>query len=355
MTLKKKLRVAAVGLGWVCRNRHLPTMQNNCAYQLVGAVDRNGLLAREVAKQYGMPNHHKGDSLEEVSWLDQIDAVTIGTAPSEHYEIARQALKLGKHVLTEKPFTLNEKDGAELAESARTGKLTLGIVHNFQFSNSFQRLERDLDTGKLGQLQSIVARQFGNPRRRLPTWYDTLPMGLFYDESPHLLYLIRRLSGGITPTLVRADAVESSIGLSTPALIEALYTIRDQQRTCPISLLMTFEAPISEWHLSVLGEEGIGIVDLFRDIYIRLPNDGTHGTRSVIKTSLSATWQHWIQHLTSGSRHLRGRLRYGNDEVFARFAKAALNGEPLRDIGADDAQAVLGMQHDLLKAIRWVS
>jgi hypothetical protein len=67
-------------------------------------------------------------------------------------------------------------------------------------------------------------------------------------------------------------------------------------------------------------------VDIFRDIYLSLPNDGAHDARRVITTSLVATFQHWLQHLTSGIPHLRGQLFYGNDEVFARFA-AAIGGD----------------------------
>ncbi|MFD2578015.1 hypothetical protein ACFSTD_04005 [Novosphingobium colocasiae] len=42
------------------------------------------------------------------------------------------------------------------------------------------------------------------------------------------------------------------------------------------------------------------MVDVFRDIYLRLRNDGAHGTADVIRTSLSATAQHWWQHIASG-------------------------------------------------------
>jgi len=117
----------------------------------------------------------------------------------------------------------------------------------------------------------------------------------------------------------------------------------------PVKLNMAFEAPLSEWHISVAGERCFGDVDLFRDIYVKLPNDGAHTAWPVLRTSLAATWSHWLQHLQSGPRHLAGRLLYGNGEVFRQFAAAARDSVEPALIGPQDALAVLRMQHDIIE------
>ena len=117
----------------------------------------------------------------------------------------------------------------------------------------------------------------------------------------------------------------------------------------PATLRCNFDSPVSEWHVMAFGERGLGIVDVFRDIYVFLPNDGSHDTRGVLRTSLSATAQHWWQHVASGLPHLRGRLFYGNEEVFARFAAAiAGDAKALDPIGPDAALAVLELQHAVM-------
>jgi scyllo-inositol 2-dehydrogenase (NADP+) len=113
---------------------------------------------------------------------------------------------------------------------------------------------------------------------------------------------------------------------------------------------MAFEAPLSEWHVSLGREHALGDIDVFRDIYVRLPNDEARTTWPVLRTSLAATWAHWFQHLASGPRHLAGSLLYGNDEVFRRFAAAVRSGTEPAAIGAEDALAVLRMQHQILDA-----
>jgi hypothetical protein len=139
----------------------------------------------------------------------------------------------------------------------------------------------------------------------------------------------------------------STTGKRTPAWISAHYAAGPAR--IPVKLDMAFEAPLSEWHVAVGGEEQFGDVDVFRDIYVRLPNDGAHTTWPVLRTSLAATWAHWTQHLVSGPRHLAGSLRYGNDEVFRRFSAAVRSNTQPEGIGAADALAVLRMQHEILE------
>jgi predicted dehydrogenase len=340
-----RVRVAAVGLGWVALHRHLPVMKRSPDFEVVGVIDSSPGRAREVMSQRGYPHCAETRDLAGVGWLRDVDAITVATAPMSHYSTIRQALELGKHVLTEKPFTMTVAEGEELVELAEAKNLRLAIVHNFQFARSTKLLQRDIQKGMLGPLRAVNAVQFGNPGRRLPLWYDQLPLGLMYDESPHLLYLIRAVAGEVQ--LSRSLTHPSSTGLNTPARIDAFFespTFRG-----PITLSCNFESPVSEWYLMVFGENRLGIVDVFRDIYISLPNDGSHKTGNVFRTSLYATGQHLWQHVVSGIPHLRGRLFYGNDEVFSRFARAIRgSAQELTPIGPQSALAVLRLQHAIV-------
>lgn len=347
----KRLRVAEVGLGWVGTHRHLPAMAAHGGFDVIGLIDRHPGTAREWAAKRGIPRFHCGDDITAVPWLNEVDALVVATTPFTHYQIIRSALELGKHVLTEKPFTMSVDEGEALVALARERQRVLAIVHNFQFASSTRRLLRDMESGALGTVTGVIAQQYGNPGRRLPTWYEQLPLGLFYDESPHLLYLLRRLSPGAM-RMLSCDVFPSTTGKVTPAIIHAQYESAAAGTRIPVTLSLRFESPISEWHVTVLGDRALGDVDVFRDIYVRLPNDGVHATMDVLRTSLTATWAHWSQHLTRGPLHLAGKLLYGNDEVFGRFHAAATRGVPLERVSADDALAVLKMQHEIVGRAR---
>lgn len=340
------LRVAAVGLGWVTLHRHLPALRKTPGLEVVGLVDRRPGHAASIARRMGIARHFQGDSLAAIPWLEQVDAFSIGTAPASHAQLIRQALELDRHVITEKPFAMLPREGQELVALARARRKTLAIVHNFQFSRSLRRLQDDVAAGRYGKIRFVHAQQLGNPARRLPAWYEELPLGLYYDESPHMFYLLRALAPSPL-TFLRAEVHPSTLGKRTPAWISAHYAAGAEG--IPVKLDMGFESPLSEWHVAVAGEHCLGDVDVFRDIYLRLPNDGAHTTWPVLRTSLAASWGHWVQHLVSGPAHLAGMLRYGNDEVFRRFAAAArISAEP-QGIGPDDALAVLQMQHQILE------
>lgn len=343
------LRVAVVGSGWVALHRHIPALRRNPAFQVTGVVDRRADRAAGVAGRLGLSFHAGAERLEDVAWLDDVDAVSIAAPPFAHAALARAAFARGKHVLLEKPFAMTAEEGESIVAAGQEARRTLGIVHNFQFGRGARRLLRDLAEGRLGRLQRLSAVQWGNPARRLPVWYEQLPLGLFFDESPHFFYLLRRLAGPLT--LRRAWAVGDPDGKATPALASLLYR---SEAGIPVTIACAFRSAVSEWHVSVTGDRAVGILDIFRDVYLRLPNDGAHTLPDILRTSATAMVQHLAQHVPNGLAWLRGRLDYGNDEVVARFANAALKntGEDPEGIGGADALDVLRMQTEAVAALR---
>jgi predicted dehydrogenase len=341
----RRVRVAAFGAGWVTENRHIPSMRAHGGFDVVALVDRRPERAREMATRLGIPRHAGGSTVGELPFLDDVDAVTCGTAPFAHHAIVKSALEAGKHAITEKPFTMTLEEGEELAGLARETGLTLAVVHNFQFARSALKVRRWIADGRVGAPRALWAAQLSNPRRRLPDWFDDLPFGLFYDESPHLIYLLRALAGGeLSRKAVHVHP--STRGLArTPAQIDVQMSRDD----VPVAMQMNFEAPLSEWHVMVLGENGLGAIDVFRDIAVWAPNDGGHRAPQVLRSSASMAWSHWRGHVRSGWGHLRRRLMYGNEEVFRRFHEAVTTGTRPEGIHADDALAVLELQHWILQ------
>ena len=345
----RKLKLAAVGLGWVTTNRHLSILDKLDVFDVIGVIDHHPSRAKEVAKKRNYKYFGHSENLEDISWLNEVDVVSIGTNPHSHYHLIKSALSLNKHVLTEKPFTMKVEEGEELVSLARSKNLILGIMHNFQFSTATKMLIKDLERGYFGKIKAIAAVQLSNPKRRLPKWYNDLPFGLFYDESPHFFYLLRRLSPGKLQFL-KSDVFPSTFGHTTPAFIEVKYSCDSKDYgVIPVTMSMNFEAPLSEWHILVYGEHYLGDIDIFREIYVRLPNDGLHVTSTVVRTSLLVTFQHWAQHFTSGVKHLQGKLWGGSEEVFNRFAEAVFQNTEPEYVGPKDALAVLKMQHEVIQ------
>jgi scyllo-inositol 2-dehydrogenase (NADP+) len=332
------VRFAAVGLGWVTTNRHIPWLGRTAGAQLVGVVDRRPERVDGVRARLNLPRGAVSSSAHEVPWLDDIDAVTIGTSPATHHAVASGFLRRGKDVLLEKPLTMTIEESRDLIALASRNERVLGVVHNFQFARSVRRALRMLERGSLGSLREVWGLQLSNRRRRLPDWYEELPLGLFYDESPHFFYLMRRFLGD---EIAVADAtVVHRSGRQTPISIGGVV---------PGRIDMHFEAPVSEWHLMVVGSRRLAIIDIFRDILVTLPNDGEHSARDILRTSAEAGVRHLVGAVASGVLHASGRLAYGNDEVMRRFVASCRNRADPTSMSGKDGAAVVALQHAVLK------
>ncbi|MFT3829754.1 MAG: Gfo/Idh/MocA family oxidoreductase [Opitutaceae bacterium] len=345
----KKLRVAVIGAGWVSLHRHVPAIRSHPDAELVGIMDRKPGRASQAAKDHRILRFAEVSRASDAPWFNEVDAVAIATAPFTHAALAMECLRAGKHVITEKPFAMNTEEGQAMLTCAKESGKTLAVVHNFQFSTAFARAHADLKTGQLGELMAVEATQFSNPNRRLPEWFQQLPGGLFYDESPHLLYLMKVLGGG-SFELTTAYANRDSAGSQTPAQLTAFLVGGNK---CPLRLSVSFVAPLSEWQIFICGSKRLAVIDIFRDVYISLPNDGEHVTSTVLRTSALATLQHWFGSIRPGLSHVLGKALYGNDELYSRFVRSCLSGKPPQDISAEDGYSVLEMQHRILQACNW--
>ena len=337
-----RVRVACFGAGWVTANRHVPALREHGGFDVVAIADRDGGRARQAAQALGIPRAEQVDTPADLGAA--VDAVTCGTPPDQHFPVARGALEAGLPVLVEKPFTLTVADGEELVALARDRALPLAVMQNFCLAPSTQRVQRWIEAGRLGGVRAVWAVQLSNPERRLPDWYDDIPHGLFYDESPNLIALAR-LFAGSEPVPVSARVQAGRDGRRTPAQVEAALSAGD----VAVTLLMHFEAPVSEWHVAVVGERAVATVDLFRDVAVFTPGDRRHLALDTLRTSAATTGGHWAGVVRSGVRRARGRLRYGADEVMARFHASVADGAPLGPIDAEEALATTRVQHWIME------
>jgi scyllo-inositol 2-dehydrogenase (NADP+) len=332
-------KIVVVGAGWVTSARHIPALKRSGRCEIIGVIDKHKEKAKAVAEKFSLAHH--GESLNE-AWVDSAQACTVGVSPMSHFEITDSLLDRSKHVLLEKPMCLTVGEGEALADKARSKGLTLAIVHNFQFAHSVRRAKAMLASGRWGKLTGLHAFQLSNPQRRLPSWYEQLPFGLFFDESPHLLYLLKAFGSKIE--LRSASVTPSTSGKVTPAIVQAEFDVSGLTAT----MYTNFEAPISEWHLMVFTEKGAAVIDIFRDILVFVPTDHLHSAKNVVRSSFSMIWDHAAGFIHSGSRMVTKSLLYGNEEVVNRFLDALEGKSKLIDIDADSALEILKLQHAIM-------
>lgn len=114
-------------------------------------------------------------SLEEMLADTSIEAVYVVTPHLVHFEHVKAALDAGKHVLCEKPMTMNAEQTRELAELAREKGLFLMEAFWTRFFPGTAQLRELLQSKKYGEVRNITA-EFG-----ISIPYD--PDSRFYNKE----------------------------------------------------------------------------------------------------------------------------------------------------------------------------
>jgi predicted dehydrogenase len=133
-----KLRVGVVGVGHIGKN-HARLYAELSGAQFTAIYDTDAARARELANEFGVA---AAASLEE--FAGKVDAASIATPTNTHFEIGRDLLGRGKHLLIEKPITENTAHASELAALAAERRLVLQVGHVERFNPVLSALEKRL-------------------------------------------------------------------------------------------------------------------------------------------------------------------------------------------------------------------
>ncbi len=129
-------------------------------------------------------------SVDEALKDASIELIVVGTPNETHFELAKQALLAGKHVVIDKPFAATSAEAEELKELAEKQGVVLAPFHNRRWDGDFltvRRLLREDAVGRLVTYESHFDRFRPLPREN--TWKEgaNAANGLLMDLGPHLV------------------------------------------------------------------------------------------------------------------------------------------------------------------------
>ena len=183
--METKINTGLLAFGMSGKVFHAPFIDAHPGFNLRGITERNRKIA---AADY--PAIISYDSIDDLITDDEIDLVIINTPNFTHYEYAKQALKAGKHILVEKPFTATTAQAKELFALAKSvGKKAL-VYQNRRYDSGFNAVKKVIDSGELGRLVEVHFRYDRYRNEISPKFFKEEPYeasGLLYDLGPHLL------------------------------------------------------------------------------------------------------------------------------------------------------------------------
>lgn len=182
--ISRTLRAGLVGYGFAGQTFHAPVLSAVPGLQLGAIMSSQADKART-----DWPEAVVVPDLAALLTLPAIDLVVVAAPNDAHFPVAKAALAAGKHVVVDKPFTLDASQARELAAlAAREGRL-LSVYQNRRFDSDFLTLKDVLASGRIGRpvyFESHFDRFRPQVRDR---WRErAVPgAGLWIDLGPHLL------------------------------------------------------------------------------------------------------------------------------------------------------------------------
>jgi scyllo-inositol 2-dehydrogenase (NADP+) len=189
------IRVGLAGYGLAGKVFHAPLIRA-CEGMEPAAV----LTSRDVPERVG--------SLDEL--LERSDLVVVATPNTTHFEIAAAALKAGKHVVADKPFTVTVEEADELIALAKERERVLTVFHNRRWDSDFLTVKKVLP--QLGEVKLFEAH-WDRFRPQIKKGWREEPQpggGVLSDLGPHMIDQALVLFG--MPDAISADVLAQREG-----------------------------------------------------------------------------------------------------------------------------------------------
>jgi phthalate 4,5-cis-dihydrodiol dehydrogenase len=186
-----------VGLGGATLSM-LPKFAKNAGYKIVAAADIDKDVLAAFSKDF--PGAKTYTSVQDLCTNGDVELVYIATPNRLHSEHTIAAFAGGKHVLIEKPMTIEIPGSIAMIEAAEKAGVLLGVNVKHSFEPRVQKVREMVRTEEFGKLRLINSWRYVDwlyrprtPEELTPEWGG----GIVWRQAPHQLDIVRTIGGGM--------------------------------------------------------------------------------------------------------------------------------------------------------------
>lgn len=147
------LRWGILATGWIA-DLFVKDLQMT-GHSVTAVGSRSQQSADRFAAQFGIPKAH--GSYEALVADPNVDIVYVATPHPMHAANATMALEAGKHILVEKPFTINAAEARRIVDLATSKNLVVLEAMWMRFLPHMVRIREIVASGLLGEVRSVIA------------------------------------------------------------------------------------------------------------------------------------------------------------------------------------------------------
>ena len=232
--------ICVIGAGYWGKN-HIRTLYE--LGLLGGIVESDSTVLKRFSDQY--PEVDTYDNIDYALQNEKIDGFTVATPAETHYGIAKEIIQSGKHVLVEKPLTLNIEDATKLVDLARTHNVNIMVGHVLLFHPAIQKIKKLIDDGRIGKLQYIYSNRLNLGQVRTEE-------NVFWSLAPHDIAIFQYFTDSY-PETIKANGVsfiQEKIHDSTITQLKYPHGIEAH-------IFVSWLHPFKEHRLVVIGSEAM--------------------------------------------------------------------------------------------------
>jgi predicted dehydrogenase len=204
------VRVGVIGFGFVSKTFHMPLLLATDGYKITTVSSSHPADVNAV-----LPDADVLSDPKALATHPDIDLVIIASPNETHAPLAEMAMRAGRNVVVDKPFTITVEEARHLAAVAKEKDVLLSVFQNRRWDSDFltvqDAIRRDL-TGRVVLFESRIDRYRPDVRDR---WREVPGpgAGLLYDLGPHLIDQTLLLFG--IPECVQATLTKQRPGART--------------------------------------------------------------------------------------------------------------------------------------------
>jgi len=152
----EKVKCAVIGLGWF-GEYHVDTLKQLAAADLTAICTRTESRLKELSQKYDVPKAYT--DYHELLNDSQIEMVSITTHVKDHFQIAIDAIKAGKHVFLEKPMADTAEECDLILKELKNTDKAFMVGHICRFDTQYAMAKEEVEKGNLGKIVSMYAKR----------------------------------------------------------------------------------------------------------------------------------------------------------------------------------------------------
>jgi len=232
-------RICVVGAGYWGKN-HIKSLYQLGALKGIVEPDKNILASFNDS----YPDVICYPDLD-LALQENFDGFTIATPAETHFKIAKKIIKTGKHVLVEKPMTLNVPDAEELIALATQYNINLMVGHVLLFHPAIMKLKEMIDNGKIGKLQYMYSNRLNLGKIRTEE-------NVFWSLAPHDIAIFQFLTDSFPKNIQATGSTFLQQGIPDSTLTHIEYDNGVEGH-----IFVSWLHPFKEHRFVVIGSEAM--------------------------------------------------------------------------------------------------